>query len=131
MGLNSLSKNERLHGTVLIDHLFKQGDKLKVNPFRVIWLDRNTELNIPVRFGISVSRRISKLAVKRNYIKRICREAYRTSKQELISYCKEEETGLDFFLIYLGPIDPDPIEIRNKIILILNRLREAHGRYCK
>jgi len=131
MGLNSLSKSERLHGKVIIDHLFKQGDKLKVNPFRVIWLDRKTDLQLPVRFGISVSRRISKLAVHRNYIKRICREAYRCSKHKLISYCKEEETGLDFFLIYLGPKDPDPNEIRDKIILILNRLKDAHGKYCK
>jgi ribonuclease P protein component len=131
MGLNSLSKKERLHGTVLINHLFKQGDKLKVNPFKVIWLDRKTELEIPVRFGISVSRRISKLAVKRNYIKRICREAYRTNKQDLVLYCNQEETGIDFFLIYLGTIDPDPNEIHNKIILILKRLKEAHGRYCK
>jgi ribonuclease P protein component len=131
MGLNSLPKNERLHGTVLINHLFKQGDKLKVNPFRIIWHDRKVQLETPVRFGISVSRRISKLAVKRNYIKRICREAYRISKHDLVAYCEKEETGLDFFLIYLGPIDPDPIEIQSKIILILNRLKDAHGRYCK
>ena len=81
--MNQLPKVERLSGKSSIQHLFRKGRRFRIDPFSVIWILRTESAEIPVRFGISVSKKISKKAVERNKIKRQVREAYRTTKQAL------------------------------------------------
>jgi ribonuclease P protein component len=70
-----------------------------------------------VRIGFVVSKRISKLAVERNYIKRLLSEAIRPSLPELIA-------GWDIVLTARAPIaSADLRSIRQDIVTVLQRAR--------
>jgi ribonuclease P protein component len=98
------SKQEKLKKRKLIKMLFEKGKALTVFPLRVIYLKEEHMGNFPVQASVSVSKRNFKLAVKRNRIKRLMREAYRLNKYILydnldskyimmyIYLAKEEET---------------------------------------
>ena len=94
----------------------------------MIWTERTDDSQIHLRFGIAVSKKISKLAVQRNRIKRITREAYRINKHEATKELEQQGKKLDFFLIYSGTLQTESTEIREKIILILRRLSRIHGK---
>jgi ribonuclease P protein component len=126
--MNTLSRAERLSGKKTIGNLFAHGKRFSFSPFRVIWLERKDDLSINLRFGIAVSKKISKLAVQRNRIKRISREAFRINKHEAIRELEQQGKKLDFFLIYSGTVQTDSSEIREKIILILKRLSRIHAK---
>jgi ribonuclease P protein component len=125
--MNQLPKSERLSGRSTIQKVFREGKRFKQYPFQIIWLERKFLEEIPLRFGISVSKRISKKAVVRNHIKRSTREAYRTSKSVFIDELKTIEKQFDFFLVYTGKPSVHTDELREKIILILKRLTAIHG----
>ena len=124
---NTLPKKERLCGRSTIDSLFSKGKRFSVYPFRVVWAERTAPADIPLRIGISVSKRISKLAVERNRIKRVVKECYRTNKHEASKFLSNQNKRIDFFLVYTGKINPDTAEVRIKIILILKRLTGSNG----
>lgn len=121
--MHSLPKQERLSGRTRIQNLFKKGRRIKSDGFTMIWLYRIESPEIPVRLGISVSKKISKKAVFRNRLKRQIREVYRTNKSFLFEHFQEKEQKVDFFLLYHGDAITDTDSIKDKIILILNRLK--------
>lgn len=129
--MNQLSKAERLSGRSTIQKVFREGKRFKQYPFQVIWLERKSLEEIPMRFGITVSKRISKKAVTRNLLKRRSREAYRTSKAEYLKELIEHKKQIDFFLVYVGKPSAKTDELREKIILILKRLTAIHGQTSK
>ena len=81
-----------------------------------------------IRFGISVSKKISKKAVERNRIKRCNREAFRAVKQSFIDELLAQNKQIDLFLVYSGSIETNTEVLKEKIILILNRLIATHGK---
>ncbi len=92
----SLGKSEKLKSKKLIDLLFQQGNSLKAFPLRLVFIE--TPLphpDVSVQVGFSVPKRIHKLAVTRNRIKRLMRQAYRTNKQML------DTKGTTFALLFI------------------------------
>lgn len=75
-------KSERLCSKRVIDGLFGGGNKsFSAFPLRVVFQTRERgEGEPPVAILISVSKRHFKRAVKRNFVKRQLREAYRLNK---------------------------------------------------
>lgn len=98
--MNSFSKNERLCSQELLGELMRSGESFIAYPFRVVYRISKEPSDVPVRMAISVGKKRFKRAVKRNYIKRLAREAYRTQKSELYA-CLQSYTTLDLLLIYL------------------------------
>lgn len=125
--MSTLPKVERLHGRSVIAEVFSKGKRFTVAPYRVVWRYRSKDDQPSLRFGITVSKKISKKAVDRNRIKRCTREAYRSVKQDFTEILHEQEKQIDFFLVYSGTINTCTEELREKIILILNRLTATHG----
>jgi len=81
---NTYGTKEKLKSKTLISTLFEEGSSVKAFPLRMVFLE--TPLPYPtitVQCGVSVSKRNHKLAVTRNRIKRLMREAYRLNKKEI------------------------------------------------
>ena len=79
MVLFSLTSNERIRKSVEFENAFKKGRRKTVGPL----LMYTVESEFPhARIGFSIPKRVGN-AVKRNKIRRRCREAFRLMKKEL------------------------------------------------
>lgn len=126
--MNTFPKEERLHGRTTVAEVFAKGKRFQLDPYRIVWRTRAQD-NLPsIRFGISVSKKISKKAVERNRIKRCNREAFRAVKQSFIAELLAQNKQIDLFLVYSGSIETNTEVLKEKIILILNRLIATYGK---
>lgn len=117
----TFGKKERLCSQKKIDQLFTTGYKLHYHPFRLVYsVERSTE-NQPVKFAVSVPKKLFKRAVKRNYIKRLIREAYRHNKYKLYEYVPIGFT-LNIMLIYVSPTIAAYREIETKLVSVFSTL---------
>ena len=76
MNDHKLPKNEKLCSRTAIDRLFAEGSSFIVYPIRVVYRIDDSE-SAPPRFFINIPKRNFKRAVKRVYLRRRIREAYR------------------------------------------------------
>ncbi|RZJ33905.1 MAG: ribonuclease P protein component [Flavobacterium sp.] len=74
--------SEKLKSRKTIDLLFSEGKSIARFPLRLVYVEVPT-LEVPLKMGVSASKKHFKKAVDRNYVKRILREAYRVNKQLL------------------------------------------------
>lgn len=77
---STLGKEEKLKHRKLIEQLFKKGQRINSNGIQLIYLNVDHGGEFPIKVGFSVPKRIMKLAVDRNRLKRRIREAYRKNK---------------------------------------------------
>lgn len=76
----SYPKAEKLKSKKIIDLLFTEGKSVSKYPLRLVYVAHDFEDNVPLKMGVSVSKKYFKKAVDRNYFKRILRECYRLNK---------------------------------------------------
>lgn len=96
--LQTFIKEERLTNKKLFEQLFSEGKQLKYFPFRLVYLPKKLETQMPVQAAITVPKRLIKKAVHRNRIKRQMREAYRKNKHHIYSNIIESYILLISFL---------------------------------
>jgi ribonuclease P protein component len=75
---------EKLKSKKIIDLLFSEGKSVSKYPLRLVYVAHDFEENVPLKMGVSVSKKYFKNAVDRNYFKRVLRECYRLNKQFLV-----------------------------------------------
>ena len=121
-------KHERLHRKSLITKLFEEGHSFNVNPFRVTGLVTDSPSASPVQLLISVPRYLYKRAVDRNKIKRRIRESFRKNREELYSALSENHVSLLVCIRYQSKEILSSQIIRDKIIVILQRLKDGYGK---
>lgn len=80
----SYPKEEKLKSKKIIDLLFSEGKSVSKYPLRLVYVAHDFEENVPLKMGVSVSKKYFKKAVDRNYFKRVLRECYRLNKQLLV-----------------------------------------------
>lgn len=80
----SYPKAEKLKSKKIIDLLFTEGKSVSKYPLRLVYLKHDFEEDVPLKIGVSVSKKYFKNAVDRNYFKRVLRESYRLNKHLLI-----------------------------------------------
>ena len=78
------SKEEKLKKKKHIDLLFSEGKTVSKYPLRLVYVSLE-ENDVPLEFGVSVSKRYFKHAVDRNYYKRVLREVFRLNKEMIYS----------------------------------------------
>lgn len=116
-----LRKSERLCSETNISELFRDANSFFVYPFRVVWKENHVERDYPVQVAFSVGKKRIRRAVKRNYLKRRIREAYRLNKH--ILYESIGDKSIDMMFIYMTSEIKKFSEIEPSIIKLLNKLK--------
>ena len=96
-----LCKAERLCNRAAVGELFRKGKSFVSYPYRVVYRVRQDDEPVPaLRFMVSVGKKYSKRAVRRNLIKRRTKEAFRLNKS--VFYQSPEPLPIDSCYIYIG-----------------------------
>ena len=117
--MNEFPKKERLNSKIKIDNLFKSKNTFTYNKIKVHWSVNSLEENSS-EILISVPKRIIPLATKRNKIKRLIRESYRTNKNIL----QLDNQGINISFMFLSSEIPEYNSLEEKIKVILHRLND-------
>ena len=104
----TLGKDEKLKSRKLIEHLFAEGKRVKSFPLQLIYLQISHDSDFPVKVGFSVPKKVVKLAVDRNRIKRMMREVYRLNKYLISENIKEPYI---FMFIYTTKEEPKYLDL--------------------
>ena len=98
---NTLCKEERLHGKLVISNIFENGKSFFQSPYKVFWIKILDTTLYPSRFGISVPKRLFKRAIKRNLLKRRSREAFRMNKY-IVNDAVNDCSQVHLMLVYVS-----------------------------
>ncbi|MGL5937791.1 MAG: ribonuclease P protein component [Phocaeicola sp.] len=123
----TLCKSERLSSKIMIDKLFTGGNKsFPAYPLRVVyqWIDKE-EAKDYASILISVPKKRFKHAVKRNFIKRQVREAYRKNKHLLLDKLIEQDKHIVLAFLFLDSKTYDSKQIEERVIKILRHIAEG------
>ena len=117
--MNKFPKKERLNSKIKIDNLFKSKNTFTYNKIKVCWSVNSLEGNSSETL-ISVPKKIIPLSTKRNKIKRLIRESYRTNKDIL----ELDNQGINILFMFLSSEIPEYNSLEEKIKVILHRLND-------
>lgn len=116
-------KKEKLKSKIVIDELFTTGKSVSKYPLRMVYVPNENSDNVPLKTGVSVSKRYFKKAVDRNYFKRLLREAYRHNKQMLLDNIEQPYA---IMLFYQSKNRLTYQEINEKMIKLFEKFIEAN-----
>jgi ribonuclease P protein component len=120
----TFKKTEHLCNKKLISDAYSKGKQFFYYPFKVIWLDSISFMkDNPVQILISVPKKNISLAVTRNKIKRLIREAFRLNKKNYYEYLTNASKSNLLVLHYTEKKIIPYKEIEAKIVLILQRMQ--------
>ncbi len=120
---HTLSKAERISRKLIIDKLFtKNGQSFVVYPLRVVYITSIEEQDADAAILISVSKKRFKRAVKRNYLKRRIKEAYRLNKHLLI--LPPGVTNISIAFLYLSSELKNFETINKKMVELIEQLNQ-------
>ncbi|MBK8557971.1 MAG: ribonuclease P protein component [Lewinellaceae bacterium] len=118
-------KHEHLKSRKMIARLFTEGHSYMAYPLRVVWLEQDEPVDVPVYLGVSVSKRVFKTAVGRNRMKRLMREAYRLLKPELLEKLEaESHKPIAMMLLYIAK---EPLSLEDVQAGIRKMIRKFPG----
>ncbi len=122
------SKAEKLKSKTTIDLLFSKGKSVSKYPLRLVYIEGNFGEDIPIKMGVSVSKKHFKKAVDRNYFKRVLRESYRLHKHLLLNNLT---TPFSFMFLYQSKDRLAFEEINKKTIQLFEKFLEAQKKEIK
>lgn len=93
-------------------------------PYRVVWKAVDLDVPFPAQVTFSVSKRIHKKAVTRNYIRRLMREAYREQKHEFYDILNQSNMKIAWMIIYVDKNIPTLPDTHDKIKAIFERFKK-------
>ena len=117
--MKNFPKKEKLNSKIKIDNLFRSKNTFTYNKIKVHWSVNSLEGNSS-EILISVPKKIISLSTKRNKIKRLIRESYRTNKNIL----QLDNQGINISFMFLSSEIPEYNSLEEKIKVILHRLND-------
>jgi len=114
----TFNKQEKLKSRKLIERLFTEGKSISCYPLKLIYLKVEHDSNFTVQAGVSVAKRKVNLAVNRNRIKRLMREAYRKNKHLIYEGIKFKYI---FMFLYLDEKEQKYVFIEEKMINLIEK----------
>ena len=115
-----LSKEEKLCSRKKIETLFAEGQSFAQYPLRIVYrIHPKSSPDEQHQFFVSVPKRKFKKAVKRVWLRRRVREAYRLHK-DIINY--NGDKCLDMAVLYIAAEQKEYHIIENQMIEILRKL---------
>jgi ribonuclease P protein component len=115
-------KSEKLKSKNTIDLLFSEGKSVAKYPLRLVFIEGDFGENSLLKTGVSVSKKHFKLAVDRNYFKRVLRETYRLNKHLLL---EKIEKPYAIMFLYQSKDRLTYEEINKKTIQLFEKFLEA------
>ncbi|MET0760097.1 MAG: ribonuclease P protein component [Flavobacterium sp.] len=115
-------KSEKLKSKNTIDLLFSEGKSVSKYPLRLVYVAGTFGENVPIKMGVSVSKKHFKKAVDRNYFKRVLRETYRLNKHLLLD---NTDKPYAFMLLYQSKDRLPYEEINTKTIQLFEKFLTA------
>jgi ribonuclease P protein component len=114
----TFNKQEKLKSRKLIERLFSEGKSISSYPLKLIYLKVEHDSNFLIQAGVSVAKRKVNLAVNRNRIKRLMREAYRKNKHLIYEGIN---TKYIFMFLYLDEKEQNYVFIEEKMTNLLEK----------
>ena len=108
----TLGRMEKLKSKKAIETLFEKGSRIKSYPLQLLFLKNDEDREFLVKVGFSVPKRNIKLAVQRNEIKRVMREAYRKQKNR---FSDNINSPYDFMFIYTSKEKTDYLILEKSV----------------
>jgi len=131
---HTLRKSEILRGYSVFSEILKNGESIQSSALQCYFKKQKKERNsLAVRVGFAVPRRNVALAVDRNRLKRLMREAFRMNKEELREAVGQKDLQLALVFIFrnagrgnirrihYGTIENDIKDVMSKIISAISR----------
>ena len=114
---------EKLKSKKIIDLLFTEGKSVSKYPLRLVYVAHDFEENVPLKIGVSVSKKYFKKAVDRNYFKRLLRECYRLNKHLLVQQIDAKYCCMFFYQsnekLSFSEINEKTIQLFEKFIKVV------------
>lgn len=119
---NRLGKSYKLCSKKIIDQIFEEGLTVKEYPLFTRYLITNLPNSSPFQFVVSAPKKKIKHAVKRNRIKRICKEVIRLNKQPLEEFCTNYDMQIALFIVFTGEDELKKEILEKKYNQLINKL---------
>jgi len=115
-------KIERLKSNKEISHLFSTGKFLYTDNLKCGYTIFNKKEESVVKIAVSVPKKLFKLAVNRNKIKRQLRESYRLSNNIIKDIIQQQEISMNIMIIYNTKEKLNYHTIDSEVKIILNKI---------
>ncbi|WP_333598979.1 ribonuclease P protein component [Flavobacterium sp.] len=126
---NSYPIAEKLKSKKIIDLLFSEGKSVSKFPLRLVYVQHDFEENVPLKIGVSVSKKHFKNAVDRNYFKRVLRECYRLNKSLLVANLEAKYCMMFFYQtkdkLSYQEINDKTIQLFEKFVKVLQEEKKC------
>jgi len=119
-------KEERLCRRKLIQEIFISGLSISAPPIKMRWFSSSLPKAFPLQVMIAVPKASFHNASDRNLIRRRIRESYRKNRSMLYESLTSTEKQMVLVITYTGRKILPYSEIEEKIILLLQRLKNEN-----
>jgi ribonuclease P protein component len=125
---HTYGREDRLKSRKRIEALFREGKRMHAGPLTLVYRFHRDNPSPLLQAGMTVRSKQFRLAVDRNRIKRLLREAYRQQKQPLRDLVLQGTESLDLFLLYTGKVLPEYTGIFASTGEVIRKMLDRHER---
>ena len=123
----TFSKHERLTGRLRITEVVEKGRTVQESPIKLMGRIMELPTTAPAQVAFAIPKRHMKLAVHRNRMRRLMREAYRLDKGRVYDRLRDSDRQCAWLFIYQGREPLTLAETRHRLSRLLERWMEKHG----